>query len=93
MGGGEVDFSTGKMEVDALQGSCLGPLLFLIYICVLPKAAQCSTLSMYADDTSICLKSKDISHLNTAMNRDLWDLDSLLNGSNLSLNVVKHDKC
>ena len=44
---------------------------------------------MYADDTSLCLKSKDISELNRAMNRDLEDLDSWLKGNKPSLNVVK----
>ena len=44
---------------------------------------------MYADDTSLCLKSKDIFQLNRAMNRDLNGLDHLLNGNKLLLNAVK----
>ena len=71
------------------QGSCLGPLLFLICITDLPKPDQCSTVSMYADDTSLCLKSKDISQLNRAMNRDFEALDAWLKSSKLSLNIVK----
>ena len=86
---GGVDSSTVKIEVSVPQGSCLGPLLFLIYVNDLPKAVNCSTVSMYADDTSLCLKSKDIFQLNRAMNRDLEDLDSWLKGNKLSLNIVK----
>ena len=75
-GGGGVDSSTGKIEVGVPQRSCLGPLLFLIYINDLPKAVHCSIVSMYADDTSLCQKSKDTSQRNRAINRDLEDLDS-----------------
>ena len=64
------------------QGSCLGPLLFLIYISDLPKAVQNSTVSMDVDDTSLCLKSKDISQLNEAIDIDLEHLDSWLRATN-----------
>ena len=47
----------------APQGSCLIPLLFLIYIIDLPKAVICSTVSMHADGTSLCLKSEDVFNL------------------------------
>ena len=72
---GGVDSETGEVEVGVPQGSCLGPLLFLIYIYDLASAVQSSTVSMYADDTSLCLKSKDISQLNEAINVDLERLD------------------
>ena len=79
---GGVDSETREVEVGVPQGSCLGPLLFLIYINDLPSAVQSSTVSMYADDTSLCLKSKDISQLNEAIDIDLEHLDSWLRATN-----------
>ena len=71
------------------HGSCLGPLLFLIYINDLPLAFHKCNLTMYADDTRICYASKNIGELNTIINRDLDCLNKWLQGNKLSLNVVK----
>ena len=67
----------------------LGPLLFLVYINDLPFAVKNSTTSMYADDTTLHLRSKNIEDLNEAINNDLRDLDSWLKGNKLSLDVTK----
>ena len=71
------------------QGSCLGPLLFLIYINDLPEAVQGSSVTMYADDTSLCHQSCDLTQLNEAINSDLSKLETWLQGNKLSLNVAK----
>ena len=84
-----VDSRIGDIEVGVPQGSCLGPLLFLIYINDLPQAVQDSTVSMYADDTSLCYQSHDLTRLNEAINSDLRKLDTWLQGNKLSLNVAK----
>ena len=84
-----VDSAIEDIEVGAPQGSCLGPLLFLIYINDLPLAVQDSTVSMYADDTSLCHQSHNLTQLNEAINNDLKQLDTWLKGNKLSLNVAK----
>ena len=41
-------------DIDVGVPQCLDPLLFLIYINNLSQSVQNSTVSMYADDTSLC---------------------------------------
>ena len=84
-----VDSNVAEIEVGVPQGSCLGPLLFLIYINDLPQAVQDSSVTMYADDTSLCHQSHDLTQLNEAINSDLKKLETWLNGNKLSLNVAK----
>ena len=71
------------------QGTCLGPLLFIIYINDLPLAITNSNTSMYADGTSICYHSHEFTQLNEAINNDLYKLEKWLEGKKLSLNMVK----
>ena len=44
---------------------------------------------MYADDTSVCHQSLDLTQLNEAINSDLKKLETCLQGNKLSLNVAK----
>ena len=82
------DSTMGEIKVCVPQGSCLEPLVFLMYINDLPKTIQ-GTVSMYADDTSLCHKSNDISKLESRISEDLELLDNWSKGNKLSLNVAK----
>ena len=62
-----VDSKIGYTEVGVPQGSCLGLLLFLISINDLRHTVQDSTVSMYANDTSLCNQSHDLTRLNEAI--------------------------
>ena len=73
-----VDSDVGEIEVGVPQGPCLGQLLFLVYINDLPQAVQGSSVTMYADDTSLCHQSHDLTQLNEAINSDLTKLETWL---------------
>ena len=70
------------------QGSCLGPLLFLIYINNLPFSLQGSQVTMYADDTTLSHSFKSIIDLSENLNRDLYNLKQWLQGNTLFLNLI-----
>ena len=84
-----VESEVMDINIGVPQGSCLGPLLFLLYINDQPQAVKNSTVVMYADDTSISYRSDDTHKLQEAMNKDLTTVVEWLKGNKLSLNVAK----
>ena len=77
------------IKTGAPQGSCLGPLLFIIYVNDLHFSLRHSDVNMYADDTSLSFASKSSPLINECVNEDLGYLKSWLNANKLSLNVTK----
>ena len=84
-----VSSSISDINCGVPQGSCLGPLLFLIYINDLPFSLEKAHVSMYADDTTISHSSMSFADLQHDLNCDLSNLQDWLHGNKLSLNVVK----
>ena len=79
-------FQTMKCRVS--QGSCLGPLMFLIYVNDLPNATQCQT-TLFADDTTLYLSNKNLNDLQHEMNKELNKIDLWMKYNKLSIKYSK----
>ena len=84
-----VSSDLAEINIGVPQGSCLGPLLFLIYIDDLPFALTRAKATVYADDTAISFSSDILEEIDSVVNSELACLEKWLQGNKLSLNVVK----
>jgi len=72
------------------QGSVLGPLLFIIYINDLPQTIKLlANLVLFADDTSMIVKSTDPMDSNNTIQRNVINADRWFKNNSLSLNTDK----
>ena len=89
--------TTGKLEYSEYynvnygtpQGSCLGPLLFLIFNNDLNKCLENSSSILFADDTTIYDQNKDLSFLKWNLEHELSKVVDWFNANKLTLNVDK----
>ena len=77
-----------KIATGVPGGSCLGPLLFLLYINDLPLASEFDT-TLYADDTALMLSDRDLNSLKYKANNELNKVDFWLRINKLFLNYSK----
>ena len=71
------------------QGSCLGPLLFVIYLNDLENCLKFSKATIYADDTNVTIASEDIEKLVFEAQQELLNLSEWLRINELSPNPAK----
>ncbi len=74
------------------QGSCLGPLLYSIFVNDMTLILQKAHSVMYADDTTIYASTKNIIHLSSILQNELMQISEWVTENKLKLNVSK-TKC
>jgi hypothetical protein len=82
-------FSSLKtIDISVLQGSILGPILFLCFINDLPKCTDLLTL-LFADDAAVSGSNKDLNILINKINTELKSLSRWFRANKMAVNVSK----
>ena len=87
---GKLVYSTEyKLDYGTPQGSCLGPLLFLVFINDIHLSMLYSDTILFADDTTIFQGGRDLKKLKHDMEIDLLNVMDWLQANQLTLNMDK----
>ena len=78
-----------KIEYGAAQGSCLGPLLFIIFCNDIKYLPIYGNLILFADDTTLLNHHKNRNFLDFTLQHDMEMLREWFNVNKLSLNLTK----
>ena len=77
------------VEYGTPQGSCLGPLIFLIFVNDLHLHLQFSESVQFADDTTLLLSHRNPNYLQFCIESELANIQDWFNANKLTLNVSK----
>ena len=91
----QIDFNSSISNIEpifssVLQGSILGPLLFIININDFSKCLKHSNNLSFADDTTIIVGAESNNLLFQKGNEELKNIDNWVMANKLSLNVKKN---
>ena len=71
------------------KGSCLGPLLFILYVNDFEQCLEKCTANMYVDDTSVTCSAEDLTELCNDLKTEVRNIAEWLRLNKLSLNTNK----
>ena len=74
-----------------LRGSCLRPLLFILYVNDFAQCLVKASPNMYADDTSVTCSAEDIDTLCDELRTELTSISDWMRQNKLSLNANKSE--
>ena len=78
------------VNVGIPQGSCLGPLLFLMYINDIFSSTEIN-MRLFADDACLSYQHSDPEYLNETINKELVKVDKRLRANKLFINYSKQN--
>ena len=82
---GAIKSQLGSISHGVPQGSCLEPLLFLVYIYDLPYCINQGISELYADDTDLSASGKKSHDVENLINIDLDNIYNWLFANKLSI--------
>ena len=85
----EIKSNWHHVDVGAPQGSCLGPLIFLIFVNDLHLNLLHTNSILFADDTTLYYSHKNLNYLKWCIEEDLQSLQDWFNSNKLTLNLSK----
>lgn len=78
-----------EFTIGVPQGSCLGPLLFLIYVNDFPLVSSQLTSVLFADDTTVSCSHHSYENLVALMNSELIKIKNWTDSNRLTINISK----